>query len=184
VIFAITVGAGFSKGMILSFLGDNNSLCRATTLKMKTSDRTRTTTGSTFNPGDSSVYNPDWHTTPLAAFPQDGSPCRPQDRLFIHCVTGNRAILNMVLVLPPAPAARVLLGRAFAIFSFWSAAARRRMAILAPPGAPGEDGRVICAPVPAAAGALRGEEGGGDDCDAARRCIVSKCEVNGNAMDP
>jgi hypothetical protein len=29
--------------------------CKATTLKMKTSDRTNTTTGSTFNPGDSSV---------------------------------------------------------------------------------------------------------------------------------
>jgi hypothetical protein len=31
-------------------------LCRATTEKMKTRDRTRTTTGSTFRPGDSSVY--------------------------------------------------------------------------------------------------------------------------------
>jgi hypothetical protein len=70
-----------------------------------------------------------------------------------------------VLVLPPAPAALVLLGRALATFSFWSAAARRRIAILAPPGADGEDGRWIEAPVPAeAAGEARGLSGA-DDCD-------------------
>jgi len=50
--------------------------CRATTLKMKTTESVMTTTGSTLSPGDSSVYN-----------------------------------LNIVLELPPAPAARVLLGR-------------------------------------------------------------------------
>jgi hypothetical protein len=33
-------------------------------------------------------------------------------------VQGNEDILSIVLLLPPAPAARVLLGRAFAIFSF------------------------------------------------------------------
>jgi hypothetical protein len=32
--------------------------CRATTLKMKTTDSVMTTTGSTFSPGDSSVYSP------------------------------------------------------------------------------------------------------------------------------
>lgn len=32
--------------------------CRATTLKMKTTDRVMTTTGSTLSPGDSSVYSP------------------------------------------------------------------------------------------------------------------------------
>jgi hypothetical protein len=32
--------------------------CRATTLKMKTTDKVMTTTGSTFRPGDSSVYSP------------------------------------------------------------------------------------------------------------------------------
>ena len=64
--------------------------------------------------------------------------------------------LSMVLVLPPAPAARVLLGLAFAIFSFWSAAALRRMAVLAPPGGVGEEGRAVLAPDDAA-GALTGE---------------------------
>ena len=34
-----------------------NVLCKATTLMMKPSERTSTTTGSTFNPGLSSVYN-------------------------------------------------------------------------------------------------------------------------------
>jgi hypothetical protein len=34
--------------------------CRATTLKMKTTERVITTTGSTFSPGDSSVYSPDY----------------------------------------------------------------------------------------------------------------------------
>jgi len=71
--------------------------------------------------------------------------------------------LNIVLLLPPAPAARVLLGRALAIFSFWSAAARRRMAVRAPPGAAGDDGRPTLAPV-AAAAALSGDEARGEDC--------------------
>lgn len=69
----------------------------------------------------------------------------------------------MVLVLPPAPAARVLLGLAFAIFSFWSAAALRRMAVLAPPGGVGEEGRAVLAPDDAA-GALAGESDLGEAC--------------------
>jgi hypothetical protein len=77
---------------------------------------------------------------------------------------GYRDILSIVLVLPPAPAALVLLGLALAIFSFWSAAARRRMAIFAPPGAPGEEG-VSDAPVPAAAGLSTGDVAAGDDYD-------------------
>jgi hypothetical protein len=68
----------------------------------------------------------------------------------------------MVLLEPPAPAARVLLGRALAIFSFWSAAARRRMAVRAPPGGAGDEGRGLAlAPVaePEAGGeAARGED--------------------------
>jgi len=67
----------------------------------------------------------------------------------------------MVLLEPPAPAARVLLGRALAIFSFWSAAALRRMAVRAPPGAAGDDGRPMLAPV--AAGEATGDEARGED---------------------
>jgi hypothetical protein len=66
----------------------------------------------------------------------------------------------MVLLEPPAPAARVLFGRALAIFSFWSAAARRRIAVRAPPGGGGEEGRAL---EPVAWPAAVGEEG-----DAAR----------------
>ena len=70
----------------------------------------------------------------------------------------------MVELLPPAPAARVLVGRALAIFSFWSAAARRRMAVRGPPGAAGDDGRPTLAPdATAPAGELTGEDGRGDD---------------------
>jgi hypothetical protein len=53
---------------------------------------------------------------------------------------------SMVLLEPPAPAERVLLGRALAILSFWSAAARRRIAVRAPPGGGGLDGRPPAAP--------------------------------------
>ena len=69
----------------------------------------------------------------------------------------------MVLLLPPAPAARVLLGRALAIFSFWSAAARRRMAVRAPPGGGGDEGRPVLTPV-LAPGVPTGEEARGEDC--------------------
>jgi hypothetical protein len=67
----------------------------------------------------------------------------------------------MVLELPPAPAARVLVGRTLAIFSFWSAAARRRMAVRAPPGAAGDEGRLT--PLLEAGAPRTGEEGRGDD---------------------
>ena len=70
----------------------------------------------------------------------------------------------MVLLLPPAPAALVLVGRALATLSARSAAAFRRMAVLAPPG--GEEGRAVLEPDE---GALAGGEvGGGEDC-----CVVS-----------
>lgn len=64
----------------------------------------------------------------------------------------------MVLLLPPAPAALVLVGRAFATLSARSAAALRRRTVFAPPG--GEEGRAV---VPALDWG-GGEEGGGDDC--------------------
>lgn len=70
------------------------------------------------------------------------------------------SLLSIVLLLPPAPAARVLVGRAFATLSALSAAAFLRIAVLAPPG--GDEGRAVL--VPAEGGELRGELGRGDDC--------------------
>lgn len=67
-----------------------------------------------------------------------------------------------MLLEPPAPAARVLLGRALAILSFWSAAARRRIAVRAPPGGGGEDGRAE-APVAEPVAPVGGEAARGDD---------------------
>lgn len=64
-------------------------------------------------------------------------------------------VLNIVLVLPPAPAARVLAGRAFATLSCLSAAARLLRIVLGPPGGVGEVGRAPL-PVPEA-GRLTGE---------------------------
>ena len=52
----------------------------------------------------------------------------------------------MVELLPPAPAARVLEGRALATLSARSAAARRRMAVAGPPGGLGEAGRAVVLP--------------------------------------
>lgn len=66
----------------------------------------------------------------------------------------------MVLLDPPAPAALVELGRALATLSFCSAAARRRIAVLGPPGGVGE----VVLPDAEPAGALDGEEARGADC--------------------
>lgn len=64
-----------------------------------------------------------------------------------------------MLLLPPAPAALVDAGRAFATRSFWSAAARLRIAVLGPPGGVGLDGRPLAAPMPG----LTGEDAPGED---------------------
>lgn len=53
----------------------------------------------------------------------------------------------MVLLLPPAPAARVLAGRALATLSARSAAAFLRIAVAGPPGAFGEAARAVVVPV-------------------------------------
>lgn len=68
----------------------------------------------------------------------------------------------IVLLLPPAPADRVLVGLAFAILSALSAAAFRRIAVAGPPGGLGEAGRAVVEPV---LGELTGEEGRGEDYD-------------------
>lgn len=72
----------------------------------------------------------------------------------------KRYVLNIVLLLPPAPAALVLDGRAFATLSARSAAAFLRMAVAGPPGGFGEAGRAVVDPVE---GELTGEEGRGED---------------------
>lgn len=56
-------------------------------------------------------------------------------------------ILNIVLLEPPAPAALVLLGLAFAALSLKSEAALRLIAVAGPPGGLGEFGRAVEAPV-------------------------------------
>ena len=53
----------------------------------------------------------------------------------------------MVLLLPPAPAARVLAGRALATLSALSAAAFLRIAVFGPPGGVGDDGRAVLDPI-------------------------------------
>lgn len=50
------------------------------------------------------------------------------------------SVLNMVLLLPPAPAARVLAGLAFATFASRSAAAFLLIAVAGPPGGFGDAG--------------------------------------------
>lgn len=85
---------------------------------------------------------------------------RPRQGNPVFCIRkGDVHVRNIVLLLPPAPAALVLVGLALATLSALSAAAFLRMAVLAPPG--GEDGRAVL--VPDDGGALAGEEGGGDD---------------------
>lgn len=91
---------------------------------MNTSESTSTITGSTFKPGDSSVYS-----------------------------------RSIVLELPPAPAALVLVGLAFATLSALSAAAFLLIAVLGPPG--GDKFRPLL--TPAEAGGEVGEDGLGED---------------------
>lgn len=54
--------------------------------------------------------------------------------------------LNIVLELPPAPAALVLLGRKLAVFSARSAAAFLRITVAGPPGGFGDAGRAVVEP--------------------------------------
>ena len=68
-------------------------------------------------------------------------------------------LLSIVLVLPPAPAARVLDGLALATLSARSAAAFLLIAVLGPPG--GDEGRAVLEP--AACGEPTGELERGDD---------------------
>ena len=86
-------------------------------------------------------------------------------------LTGSEAstvhLRSIVLELPPAPAARVLLGLMFAVFSARSAAAFLRITVAGPPGGFGDAGRAVVEPEE---GLLTGDWGRGEDC----HCGVSK----------
>lgn len=58
-------------------------------------------------------------------------------------------VLSIVLLLPPAPAALVLDGRALATLSARSAAAFLLIAVAGPPGGFGDAGRAVVVPVDA-----------------------------------
>lgn len=73
----------------------------------------------------------------------------------------NENLLSMVLELPPAPAALVLLGRWLETFSARSAAAFLRMTVAGPPGGLGDAGRAVVEPD---AALLTGDVGRGADC--------------------
>ena len=73
----------------------------------------------------------------------------------------ERNILNIVLLLPPAPAARVLEGLALATLSALSAAALLLIAVAGPPGGFGEEGRPVVVAVEE--GVLTGDDGRGED---------------------
>ena len=70
-------------------------------------------------------------------------------------------LLSIVLELPPAPAALVLLGRWLETFSARSAAAFLRITVAGPPGGLGEAGRAVVVPD---AALLTGEVARGADC--------------------
>jgi hypothetical protein len=72
-------------------------------------------------------------------------------------------ILSIVLLLPPAPADRVLLGRADAALSARSAAAFLLIAVAGPPGGFADAGSAVVEPVDPAPPEAGGEVGGGDD---------------------
>lgn len=67
-------------------------------------------------------------------------------------------VLNIVLLLPPAPAALVLAGRAFATLSARSAAAFLLMAVAGPPGGLGE---ALAVEEPMVGGEFSGDDGRG-----------------------
>ena len=70
-------------------------------------------------------------------------------------------LLSMVELLPPAPAALVLLGRALATLSARSAAALLLIAVAGPPGGLGDEGRAVVELEED--GGLTGEVGRGED---------------------
>lgn len=85
-------------------------------------------------------------------------------------------VLSIVLLLPPAPAALVLVGLALATLSALSAAAFLRIAVFGPPGGVGDDGCAVFEP--AVCAELTGELGRGEDwviCGQHGRVVFSSC---------
>ena len=64
----------------------------------------------------------------------------------VYRIDSQVNLRNIVLVLPPAPAARVLVGLALAALSALSAAAFLLTTVFAPPG--GDEGRAVVEPLP------------------------------------
>ena len=85
-----------------------------------------------------------------------------------------------MLLLPPAPAARVLEGLAFATLSALSAAAFRLIAVAGPPGGLGDDGRAVEEPVDG--GELTGEDGRGEDCHDVLAVLYLVCIARPSSM--
>ena len=81
-----------------------------------------------------------------------------------------------MLLLPPAPAARVLVGRAFATLSALSAAAFLLIAVAGPPGGFGEAGRAVVDPVD---GEFTGDEGRGEDWQATVSAFIAAATIQG-----
>lgn len=97
------------------------------------------------------------HTSHYTCFP-------PLNRL-----ESGQNLLSMVLELPPAPAALVLLGRWLETFSARSAAAFLRITVAGPPGGLGDAGRAVVEPD---AALLTGEVGRGADWSRHVSCCV------------
>lgn len=82
----------------------------------------------------------------------------------------------MVLELPPAPAALVLEGRAFAAWAALLAAFCRRIATLGPPGGVGEEGLDWRAPLSEPEATPVGEVARGEEDCLFPRAYLSACE--------
>ena len=99
----------------------------------------------------------------MSAFLEPYKECRepPKQRAAVHgyLIVDFSNIRNIVLVLPPAPAALVLVGRALAALSARSAAAFLLTTVFAPPG--GDEGRAVVEP--GVWGVLAGELDSGED---------------------
>lgn len=111
---------------------------------------------------------PQYESLKQLKLPKTPKYAKPKPKYWIQEKPANFSyhrtnILNIVLVLPPAPADLVLLGLALAAFSARSAAAFRLMTVLGPPGGAGDAWRPVVEPV--LGGVFRFESAPFDACD-------------------